>query len=36
MLVHFPIALVTFGYIAELGSIFIKKEGGMALFFFPE
>jgi len=26
MLVHFPIALVTFGYIAELGSIFIKKE----------
>ena len=26
MLVHFPIALVTFGYLAELGSIFIKKE----------
>ena len=26
MMVHFPIALVTFGYIAELGSIFIKKE----------
>jgi uncharacterized membrane protein len=26
MLVHFPIALVTFGYIAELGSIFMKKE----------
>jgi len=26
MLVHFPIALVTFGFIAELGSVFIKKE----------
>ncbi len=26
MMVHFPIALVTFGYIAELGSIFVKKE----------
>jgi uncharacterized membrane protein len=26
MLVHFPIALVTFGYIAELGSLVIKKE----------
>lgn len=26
MLVHFPIALVTFGYIAELSSIFVKKE----------
>jgi len=26
MMVHFPIALVTFGYLAELGSIFVKKE----------
>ncbi len=26
MMVHFPIALVTFGYLAEVGSIFIKKE----------
>jgi uncharacterized membrane protein len=26
MMVHFPIALVTFGYIAELGSLFLKKE----------
>jgi uncharacterized membrane protein len=26
MMVHFPIALVTFGYLAELGSIFIKKD----------
>lgn len=26
MLVHFPIALVTFGYIAEVGSLIIKKE----------
>jgi uncharacterized membrane protein len=26
MLVHFPIALVVFGYMAELGSVFIKKE----------
>ena len=26
MMVHFPIALVTFGYLAELGSLFIKKE----------
>jgi uncharacterized membrane protein len=26
MLVHFPIALVTFGFIAELGSVLFKKE----------
>lgn len=26
MMVHFPIALITFGYIAELGSLFLKKE----------
>lgn len=26
MLVHFPIALVTLGYIAELSSLFLKKE----------
>lgn len=26
MLVHFPIALVTFGFIAEIISIFFKKE----------
>lgn len=26
MLIHFPIALVVFGYLAELGSLFIKKE----------
>jgi uncharacterized membrane protein len=26
MLVHFPIALVAIGFIAELASVFIKKE----------
>ena len=26
MLVHFPIALVTIGFVAELATIFIKKE----------
>lgn len=26
MMVHFPIALVTFGFLAELGSVLFKKE----------
>jgi uncharacterized membrane protein len=26
MLVHFPIALITFGYLAEVGSLVLKRE----------
>jgi len=30
MLVHFPIALVIFGFLAELASLFVKKEAWLS------
>jgi uncharacterized membrane protein len=30
MLVHFPIALVTFGFLADLASLFFKKEAWLS------